>query len=249
MEYKTIRVNWVRKICYIQLYRPEDNNTISSEMIEEILQVLQQCEKEANIIVIEGTPEIFCFGADFKEVLSGGRDDRSAEKLYMLWKKIAAGPYISIAHVKGKVNAGGIGFVAACDIAIADHTATFSLSELLFGLYPACVLPFLIRRTGYQKAHYFTIMTQPIDVKKAYEWGIVDAYDERDDDLLRRHLLRLERLPKSGICDYKTYICQVNNNFIEAEENATKANQAMFTKQQNIQWIKQFVELGKFPWQ
>nr|WP_269820011.1 enoyl-CoA hydratase-related protein [Bacillus velezensis] len=42
----------------------------------------------------------------------------------------------------GVANAGGIGFVAASDIVIADDTAVFSLSELLFGLFPAMVLPF-----------------------------------------------------------------------------------------------------------
>lgn len=95
--------------------------------------------------------------------------------MYDLWLRLATGPYVTISHVRGKANAGGLGFVAASDIVLANETAQFSLSELLFGLYPACVLLFLIRRIGFQRAHYFTLMTQPISAKQACEWGLVDA--------------------------------------------------------------------------
>jgi len=249
MNYKTIKVEWVRKICFIQLFRPLESNTINLEMIEEISQVLFQCEKDANIVVLEGGSSIFCLGADLNEILNNNSSIASAQGIYTIWKKIALGSYISIAHIKGKVNAGGIGFVAACDIAIADNSSTFSLSELLFGLYPACVLPFLIRKVGFQKAHYFTIMTLPIDVECAYKWGIVDAYGENSDDILRKHLLRLERLQKSGIYQYKKYINSLVDSIVEVEEKATIANATMFGDKQNLQWINQYVKSGIFPWQ
>ena len=95
---------------------------------------------------------------------------------------------MSIAHVRGKANAGGIGFVAACDIVLADSAAVFSLSELLFGLMPACVLPFLVRRIGFAKANAMTLSTQPVGVQVAREWGLVDAFEENSDNLLRKHL-------------------------------------------------------------
>src|SRR5439155_22787849 len=94
--------------------------------------------------------------------------------LYDLLLQLETGSYITLSHVQGKANAGGIDIVAACDIVLADHAAQFSLSELLFGLFPACVLPFLIRRVGFQKAHYMTLMTQPISAQRAHTWGLVD---------------------------------------------------------------------------
>lgn len=83
------------------------------------------------------------------------------------------------------------------------HSVSLSL---LFGLYPACVLPFLIHRIGRQKAHYMTLMTKPISVQEASEWGLIDAYDAESDVLLRKHLLRLRRLNKKGIAHYKQFI-------------------------------------------
>jgi polyketide biosynthesis enoyl-CoA hydratase PksH len=94
-----------------------------------------------------------------------------------------------MSHVRGTSNAGGTGFVAASDIVIADNTAQFSLSELLFGLYPACVLPFLTKRIGFRKAHYLTLMTNPISVQQANAWNLVDAYEE-NSSLIRDRVYR-----------------------------------------------------------
>lgn len=82
--------------------------------------------------------------------------------LYDLWLKMMNGPFITISHVRGTTNAGGFGFVAASDIVIADETAIFNLSELLFGLFPAMVLPFLTGKIGDQRAHYLTLKTNSI---------------------------------------------------------------------------------------
>jgi len=252
MEYQTIRVQWQEKICKIQIFRPDDKNTINNQMVEEFYEVLTYCEDRASIIVLEGLIEFFCFGADFKEAYNGivnKTGSNHSDKLYQVWLKLATGPYITIAHVKGKVNAGGIGFVAASDIVLADNTAEFSLSELLFGLFPACVLPFLIRRIGFQKAHYLTVMTQAVSVSTAYEWRLVDAWEEKSDSLLRRHLLRLERLPKSGIMDYKKYMSEIYNHLSEDRKTAVEANRRIFSNPQNVDWICQFVESGKLPWE
>ncbi len=88
------------------------------------------CEDSIVILVLEGLPEVFCFGADFKGIhdrmSSGQLIDQSPEPLYDLWLKLTTGPYITISHVRGKANAGEVGFVAASDIVLADQTAQFS---------------------------------------------------------------------------------------------------------------------------
>src|SRR6516162_468986 len=157
-------------MCFLQIDRPHANNTICSRLVTECNEVLSACEESATILVLSGSPEVFCFGGDFKAIAR--TSPKSQEQgdgpgpLYDLWLRLATCSYVTISHVRGKVNAGGVGFVAASDIVLADETAQFSLSELLFGLFPACVLPFLIRRIGFQKAHYFTLMAQPVSAKQ-----------------------------------------------------------------------------------
>lgn len=252
--YETIRVRFDDEICFIQIYRPDDNNTINDLLIQEFTDVLGQCERSAKIVVLEGLPEVFCFGADFKQVQNetenkGGNQEQNPEPLYNVWLQLASGPYVTVAHVQGKANAGGIGFVAACDVVLCEDKATFSLSELLFGLMPACVLPFLIRRMGYSKANYLTLMTQPISAMQAQEWGLVDAYDVNSKSLLRKHLLRLRRLGKTGISRYKRYMNTLNNFPAISKSNAIAANIEVFSDKDNLNKITRYVTTGQFPWE
>ena len=257
MNYQTIKVRLQDSICFLQFNRPEANNTINDLVIEEFNDVLDKYDDSFNVLVIEGSPEFFCFGADFKGIHDkvedqedgSQTDNNTSEPRYDLWMKLTTGSFITISHVKGKANAGGVGFVAASDIVLADETAVFSLSELLFGLFPACVMPFLIRRIGFQKAHYLTMMTQPVTVEQAHSWGLVDAYEAQSNTLLRKHLLRLKRLSKPAIKRYKKYMNELNSTIVQSKSLALSANYEMFSDPGTLEGIYWYVEKGQFPWE
>lgn len=254
MNYQTIKVRMDADICFIQIDRPEAQNTISAELISEMTNVLNLCEQEIKVVVLEGSPEVFCFGADFKQMeqsFDSGNyaDSQDPGPLYDLWLKLATGPYVTVAHVRGKANAGGIGFVAACDVVLSEEAAVYSLSELLFGLMPACVMPFLVRRMGFPKANYMTIMTQPISAAKAMEWGLVDAMEANSANLLRKQLLRLRRLSKAGVMRYKKYLNHLDDSLVDAKPKALAANLEVFSDTDNVEKIVRYVKTGQFPWE
>lgn len=252
--YETLKIRYEEDICFIQIYRPAANNTINNKLIEEFAGVLRKCETSAKVVVIEGLPEVFCFGADFSEIQQGFESEgphqgQDPGPLYDLWLQLTSGSYITVAHVRGKANAGGIGFVAACDVVLSEEKAVFSLSELLFGLMPACVLPFLVRRIGYAKANYMTLMTQPVPARQALDWGLVDAVEENSENLLRKQLLRLRRLNKSGITRYKKYMQSLDTSLAASKLKALDANLEVFSDVDNVRKIARYVETGKFPWE
>jgi polyketide biosynthesis enoyl-CoA hydratase PksH len=251
MTYECVRVSHEDSICRLQLHRPNARNAIDTALITECRDVLMRYRDSATVIVIEGLPDVFCSGADFAAVAANGRAGagRDPSPLYDLWLDLATGPFVTIAHVRGETSAGGVGFVAACDIALADDTARFSLPELLFGLMPACVLPFLIRRIGLQKAHYLTLTTQPISAADALRWGLVDACDRRSDELLRRHLLRLRRLSKTAVTRYKRYMAHSAPGLTACRAAALAANREVFSDPRNLDAITRFVQTGEFPWE
>lgn len=249
-----VRVRFEDDICFIQLHRPDSNNAIDDHLVEAMGDALRACEESAKVVVLEGLPEVFCSGADFKEIETRFDDGHRHQgqdpgPLYDVWHRLATGPYISVAHVRGRANAGGVGFVAACDIVVSDDKASFSLSELLFGLMPACVLPFLARRIGFAKANYMTLMTQPISATQAQQWGLVDACEPNSDNLLRKQLLRLRRLGKDGIARYKRYANSLDDSFKSARTKALEANLQVFSDPENLQRIARYVKTGKFPWE
>lgn len=250
INYHTLKVRFESDLCYIQIYRPQANNTINDLLIEEFQQVIALCRGRSTVIILEGLPEVFCFGADF-EALSAEDSEKlliGPELLYNLWMELVTGPFITVAHVRGKANAGGIGFVAACNFVIADNHAQFSLSELLFGLMPACVLPFLIRRIGFQKANAMTLLTKPVHAEQAHSWGLIDAYAEDSEALLHRYLLRLRRLNKKAICRYKHYMNSLDNSLEISKQKALSANREVFMDSENRSKIARYVNTGKFPW-
>ncbi|MDT0269591.1 enoyl-CoA hydratase/isomerase [Streptomyces sp. DSM 44915] len=257
MDHETIRVRRQGQVCRVRFDRPERENAINDTLVRECHAVLDDCARDGvGVVVFEGSPEVFCVGADFTAVAEGQApvgSEPAAEydpaPLFDLWLRMATGPFVTVAHVRGKTNAGGVGFVAASDVAIADTSATFGLSELLFGLYPAMVLPFLTRRVGFQRANYLTLTTRSVDARQAAEWGLVDACAERGGPLLAQHLGRLGKLSVDGIARYKRFMSTELAPVGRHREPAIAANLEIFSDPRNLERITRFVEHGIYPWE
>lgn len=252
--YQSIAVRFEAEVCTISMNQGASGNTITRVLIDEIGHALQECETSARIVVLEGTPDVFCSGADFQGIarnraLGGALADHVPDAMYEVWRRLACGPFISVAHVRGKATAGGIGFVAACDIVLAEEKAMFSLSEMLFGLTPACVMPFLMRRIGLARANYLTLGTQAIGARVAEQWGLVDAVEEHSENLLRKQLLRLKRLSKAAIVRHKQYTNGLDDSFARAKPAALRTNVEAFSDPQNLAHIDRYVATGRFPWE
>lgn len=248
-RYDTVKARWDGEICYLQIHRPEANNTINHALVDECTAVLHACESSSKVVVLEGLPEVFCFGADLQSLRdarsAGDPPEHGAEALYRLWLRLKRGPFVTIAHVRGKANAGGVGFAAACDLVLCEESASFSLSEMLFGLIPACVLPFLIERIGSARAHAMTLMTQPVPAKQAQAWGLADACAQNSANLLRLHLLRLRLLPKAGIARYKRYVGSLNGYLEASLPKAVACNTEVFADEANLARIDSYIATGR----
>jgi len=248
-KYDTIDVRIEQSVCFVRFNRAARGNTINARLIEECLNVLDTSPDGVTVLVFEGSPEVFCLGADFDEIgatVAGNGTGGSAGPIYDLWDTMTRAPYVCISHVRGRANAGGMGFIAASDIVLADEGAQFSLSEMLFGLFPACVLPFLIRRVGFQRAHYLTLTTQPISSAQALAWGLVDASAAQSEPLLRRHLTRLRVLSKKAIRRYKQYSSRLRP--VGEREMALAANREVFSDPANLEAIVKYTNTGTLPW-
>lgn len=243
MKYQTIALDFRESTAMITFQRAEQKNTITPQMVEELQDAVRACEKCVKAVVFQGNEEYFCFGADFQADTSGDAAERGL--LYDLWMYLTTAPFVSICYVKGRVNAGGIGFLAASDIVIADDKAEFSLSEMLFGLYPAMVLPFLIRRIGFQHTNYMTLMTKPFSAQEALAWGLADVVSPQSRLTLGKHLARLSQLPYSAIAQYKQYAAKCSpiepNKLRDA---AVSENQKIFSSADVLQRIERFSKEG-----
>ncbi|MCW3465906.1 enoyl-CoA hydratase/isomerase [Chitinophaga nivalis] len=251
--YETIRIREQRGVLYLQLYRPEANNSINATLIREMKQVLLHLESVAaiKVVVLEGLPDSFCSGMDFQAISDGRADgmiDDDPQAYYALLQHFSRCSKVIIAKVEGKVNAGGIGLVAASDLVIADEKATFGLSEALFGLLPACVMPFLIRRIGYQKAQWMTLITQGIPALRAFQIGLADELTTDVNDAVRRNALRLNMLETDTIKDLKNYMDELWIMNDSTRQLAVGKLSALMKTERVQSNIKNFIQNGKLPW-
>ena len=253
MDYQTLKINHQPAVKRIQIYRPEANNSINDQMTQELLSALQAAESEeaVKVVILEGLPDVFCTGMDFQEVADEKQvaPKASSHSYYNILKQMSQSSKVILSLVRGQVKAGGVGLVAASDFVIADDTVTFVLSELLFGLLPACVLPFLIRRVGFQKAYRLALTTQVISASEAYNWGLIDEYGNNTNQLIGQYIRRLKYLPSSGVKDLKNYINQLWIIQQETQDLAVNKVCSLLADPTIQEKIKRFKKEGVFPWQ
>jgi methylglutaconyl-CoA hydratase len=96
-----------------------------------------------------------------------------AGELAAMLRAIYACPQATIARVQGDVYAGGMGLVAACDMAVSVDTANYCLSEVKLGLIPATISPYVIRAMGARAAHRYFLTAERFNAAEAHRIGLV----------------------------------------------------------------------------
>jgi len=190
---------------------------------------------------------------DFQEAATDAAQEgpeaaRISEYMRLL-KRFTLSSKVIISRLDGKVIAGGVGLVAASDIVISTERTELSLSEALWGLLPCCVIPFLIRRVGFQKAYFMTLTTKPISAREAQAIHLVDELADHLDETLRKLTLRLNLLDDDIIVDMKRYFQKMGGITSEMEQAATTEFARLATQPHVQQNIANYVARGIFPWE
>jgi methylglutaconyl-CoA hydratase len=172
----------------VLLNRPDVHNAFNREMVEALTDALEKldADKAVRAVVLMGAGENFCAGADIAEMKKSAgfsrqqnlaaarRTARMLNTLYELKKP-------TIACVKGAVRGGGVGLVAACDIAIASRLSTFRLSEVKLGIIPSMIGPYVIAAIGQRMAKRYMLTGEEFDVAEAYRLGLVHDIVEEEN--------------------------------------------------------------------
>jgi methylglutaconyl-CoA hydratase len=164
----------------VTLNRPEVRNAFNDEVISELTAAFQDLGRRDDVrcIVLAGNGPAFCAGADLNWMRRmAGYTHREnfadAAELAEMLRVIYSCPKPTIARVQGDAYAGGIGLVAACDIAVAADAAQFCLSEVKLGLIPATISPYVIRAMGARAAHRYFLTAERFSAAEALRLGFV----------------------------------------------------------------------------
>ena len=185
-------------VARITLTQPEVRNAFSDEVIAEITAAFTEvgARPDVRVVVLAAEGPAFCAGANLNWMRRMADYTRAenlddAGKLAQMLRVIYECPKPTIARVQGDVYAGGMGLVAACDMAVSVDTAGYCLSEVKLGLIPATISPYVIRAMGARAAHRYFLTAERFDAAEALRTGFVhavvapDQLDAKVDELAR----------------------------------------------------------------
>jgi len=210
MPDQTVRHDVAGGVATITLDSPETRNALSVRLITDLYARLAEASADdaVRVVVLTGTGPVFCAGADLK---AGGGTGVPGEKVPTLAEVITAietCPKPVVARVNGKARAGGIGLIAACDLAIAPESADFAFTEVRLGVVPAVigavVLPLLDRRS----AQELFLTGATFDAARAVEIGLLTASapDDRLDEVVDGYVQTLRLGAPNALAGTKTLL-------------------------------------------
>jgi methylglutaconyl-CoA hydratase len=165
-------------VATVTLDRPDVHNAFDGELIAELTRafVALGADEAVRVIVLTGAGRSFSAGADIGAMrrsldFTAEENRADAERLATLFETIDACPRPTIARINGAAYGGGVGLVAACDLAIAAESATFAFSEVRLGIAPAVISPYVLRRIGEAQARALFLTATRFGAARAREIG------------------------------------------------------------------------------
>jgi methylglutaconyl-CoA hydratase len=167
-------------VATVTLNRPEIHNAFDETLIAKLTAAFVALDDDpgVRVVVLAGAGKSFCAGADLnwmKRMAGFGHDENLADAhaLAAMLRALYALSKPTIARVTGAAYGGGVGLVAACDIAIAVPEATFALSEAKLGLIPATIGPYVIEAIGVRMARRYFLTAERFDAAQAQRIGLL----------------------------------------------------------------------------
>jgi methylglutaconyl-CoA hydratase len=180
MDYQTLTVTITDRIGHVTLNRPDLRNAFNEQSIAELALAFDELGRHELVraIVLAAAGSAFCAGADLNwmKKMAGYSDSENradAMRLADMLRTIYTCSKPVVAKVQGDCYAGGMGLVAACDIAVCVDTANFCLSEVKLGLIPATISPYVIKAMGEQAARRYFLTAERFDAREAHRIGFV----------------------------------------------------------------------------
>ncbi|KJK59191.1 enoyl-CoA hydratase-related protein [Saccharothrix sp. ST-888] len=259
MDWTTLSCRADGPVLRVTLRRPDRQNAVDATLIAELGKALDLAEQDGGcrLVVLDAEGTTFCAGMDMREAARGKAADALGDPaaelggaaFFALLRRFTTTPRALVATVDGRVSGGGVGLVAACDFVHTTGRGGFGLPEALWGLLPCSVLPFLIRRTGHQRAATMTLSTLPLTAQQALACGLADELSDDAGQFVRRLAGRLARLDGTVIGDAKRYLGSLAPIGEQQGERAVAEFARLMSRPEVRSGIEEFARSGRYPWE
>ncbi|MEV4493528.1 enoyl-CoA hydratase-related protein [Micromonospora coxensis] len=195
---RLVRVATARGVTTLTLNSPHNRNALSTPLMTELLDGIAAAvaDETVRVIVLDHTGPVFCSGADLKETAAAYASGTVpagmlGDVLAAVWEC----PKPVLAKVAGPARAGGLGLIAAADLAVCAEEATFAFTEVRIGVVPAVISATVLPRLHPRAAAELYLTGDTFDGRRAAEVGLVTAAVPTDelDEAVGRYCASLVR--------------------------------------------------------
>ena len=167
-------------VARVTLNRPQLHNAFDEALIQGLADAFAALGEDAavRVVLLTGAGKSFSAGADLNWMQRAStydeeRNRADARALELMLRTIDECPKPVVALVNGAAIGGGVGLVAACDIALAAEGAVFATSEVRLGILPAVIAPFVVRAIGPREARRWFLTAERFGAEEARRIGLV----------------------------------------------------------------------------
>jgi len=200
-----VRIDDAHGVRTVRIDRPDVHNAFNETVIDELTAAFAAAgaDDAVRVVVLASDGPSFSAGADMhwmKRMVDFSREEneRDAGAMAGMFRAIRACAKPTIARVHGPCFGGGVGLVAACDLAVAVRAAIFALTEVKLGILPAVISPYVVERIGPGPMRRYAITAERFDADRAAELGLVSEVVEDEVGLDERIAYFVKLLKKNG---------------------------------------------------
>jgi enoyl-CoA hydratase len=254
MNYANLRITKEDGYAVVQLHRPDVLNALNIKLMEELVDALENLDRDSDIrcIIITGNEKAFAAGADIKEMADATAVDMLLRDQFARWDRIRKIKKPLIAAVSGFALGGGCELMMACDIVIASETARIGQPEINIGVIPgAGGTQRLTRAVGKAKAMELVLTGNMISPHEALQWGLINKvvpaeyYMEEAKNIARE----IASKPPLAVRLAKESVLKAFDTTIEAGLEFERKNfYLLFASDDQKEGMKAFTEKRKPEW-
>ena len=251
MSYQNLLVSKEGSIGIIQLNRPKVMNALNFELMTELVNALEQLDRDAaiKVVILTGGERAFAAGADLAEMSLATPVELVLGRRFELWDRIRRISKPIIAAVNGYCLGGGNELAMNCDLIVASETATFGQPEVNVGIIPgAGGTQRLPRAVGKYKAMEMILTGKSISADEAYRIGLVNHVVPPESlmEEAKKMATDIASKPPISIRSAKEAILRAQDTTLEVGlEFERKAFYMLFATEDGKEGMKAFLEKRK----
>ena len=218
-------------VTTVTLNRPDVRNAFNEDLIAELTAWARSVVPgDTRVAILQGAGKAFCAGANvhwMSKMAGYSRDENlaDAERAAAMFNALDRVPVPLIGRIHGAALGGGSGLAAVCDVVVAADDSVFGFTEVVLGILPAMISPYVLRKIGLTAARELCLSGARFDAERAKAIGLVSEIVPATalDAAVARHVQLFLKAAPTAVARAKALLRQVHGRLPEDVVGLTTA--------------------------